>query len=73
MQSLDDLPEPAGRQIYDGETFHPVIYTSDQMRAYRAEGVAQERERCAKMCEEMHPEDGPHAYAWAIRAGHTTS
>lgn len=28
---------------------------------------ASERERCAKLCEGMHPEDGPHAYAWAIR------
>lgn len=26
-----------------------------------------ERERCAKLCEGMHQEDGPHAYAWAIR------
>ena len=29
--------------------------------------VAAERERCAKLCEGMHAEDGPHAYAWAIR------
>ena len=39
------------------------LFTADQMRA----AVAAERERCAKLCEGMHPEDGPHAYAWTIR------
>ena len=34
--------------------------------AWRA-AVAAERERCARLCEGMHQEDGPHAYAWTIR------
>ena len=32
-----------------------------------ADAVAAERERCAKLCEGMHPEDGPSDYAWTIR------
>ncbi len=28
---------------------------------------ADERERCAKLCEGMHPEDKPSDYAWTIR------
>ena len=30
--------------------------------------TAKEREECAKVCEEMHNEDRPSDYAWAIRA-----
>lgn len=31
--------------------------------------VAQhEREQCAQVCEDMHAEDGPSDYAWAVRA-----
>ncbi|MDO6385624.1 hypothetical protein [Uliginosibacterium sp. 31-12] len=29
---------------------------------------AEEREACAQVCESMHEEDGPNAYAYAIRA-----
>lgn len=30
--------------------------------------AAKEREECAKVCEDMHDEDRPTDYAWAIRA-----
>jgi len=42
-------------------------YTADQMRAYRLEGVLEEREACAKLCEENAYEVGA-ALAAAIRA-----
>lgn len=44
---------------------------ADQLRAYALaeveKAVKAERERCANLCESMHEEDGPHAYAWRIR------
>jgi hypothetical protein len=47
MQSPDDLPPFADqfRPRWPGDVGG---YTAEQMRAYRAEGVAQERERCAE-------------------------
>lgn len=42
------LPRPS---IRDHLGFSTGTYTADQMLAFRAEGVAQERERCAKVCE----------------------
>lgn len=44
---LGPLPEPAGWNDH-GEYFD---YTADQMRAYAAQEVAAERERCAKICD----------------------
>jgi hypothetical protein len=92
MQSPDDLPptdlflcfyDEGGIQELDGKA-----YTADQMRAYRAEGVAQERERVRSdlfelcMIAELYWKeggDGSHLALnvmdtiRAIRAGHTTS
>jgi hypothetical protein len=48
MQSPDDLPEPAGLLAHEDGSGFVDCYTAEQMRAYRAEGVAQERERCAE-------------------------
>lgn len=46
MQSPDDLPEPALTHDRHGSMLLiGPCYTAEQMRAYRAEGVAQERER----------------------------
>ena len=80
MQSPDDLPPFADqfRPRWPGDVGG---FTAEQMRAYRAEGVAQERERCAKVCEDRvkyWPRDDARIYedeccAAAIRAGHTTS
>jgi hypothetical protein len=52
MQSHDDLPPFADqfRPRWPGDVGG---YTAEQMRAYRAEGVAQERERCAKVCDDL--------------------
>jgi hypothetical protein len=81
MQSPDDLPEPALTHDRHGSMLLiGPCYTADQMRAYRAEGVAQERERCAKACEaegdrwrgEQDITDF-RLCAALIRAGHTTS
>lgn len=46
-----------------------VMYddAQDAIAAAVARAIATERERCAKLCEGMRAEDGPHAYAWAIR------
>ena len=44
-------------------------YTADQMRAYGAACAAAERERCAKVCEDLgYLLDDSGAYAAAIRA-----
>ena len=55
------LPEPVKeRFLHDpalGILVRDYLYSADQMRAFRAEGVAAavaaERERCAKLCEEL--------------------
>jgi hypothetical protein len=78
MQSPDDLPEPDGLLAHEGGSAFADCYTAEQMRAYRAEGVAQERERCAKLCESLFDADDDSCNeaekcAAAIRAGHTTS
>lgn len=49
-----------------GQVPFGTAYELFSRKAFDA-GVAAERERCAKLCEGMHPEDGPHAYAWTIR------
>ena len=58
--SADKMPTPY-THLMNGT----AVYTAEQM----AEAVADERERCALLCERMHPEDKPSDYAWAIRAG----
>jgi hypothetical protein len=67
------LPRPARRQgeqmSYDGhDKAHFDCYDSDQMHAFRAEGVREVLERAAQACEAMHEEDRPGDYAYAIRA-----
>lgn len=52
-----ELPEP--RAIRAGHSFPKVYaqaYTADQMREYAAKCVAEEREACAKVCEEIAKE-----------------
>jgi hypothetical protein len=41
-----ELPEPAYMTPMEG-----MLFTADQMHAYAAACVAEERERCAKVCE----------------------
>ena len=48
--SLGPLPEPATMGTFPG----PHGYSKEQMRTYAAQEVAAERERCAKLCEEVH-------------------
>jgi hypothetical protein len=103
MQSPDDLPdphgwvwndEPSGKRVYSGwddprpTNKSTALYTADQMRAYRAAGVAQERERVRGdlfelyMISELYWKEGGDASHLAlnvmntiraIRAGHATS
>jgi hypothetical protein len=57
MQSPDDLPEPALTHDRHGSMLLiGPCYTAEQMRAYRAEGVAQERERCAAERDNLNSE-----------------
>jgi hypothetical protein len=44
---LPELPHPEGADVFGAD------YTADQMRAFYAAGVKAERERCAKICEEI--------------------
>jgi hypothetical protein len=67
------LPEPMRARIFDGMT---KVYTEVQLVSYAAKCVAAERERCAKVCEDLY---GPKDWsigsdlmdqcATAIRAG----
>ena len=54
--SLGPLPEPATMGTFPG----PHGYSKEQMRTYAAQEVAAERERCAKLCEEVESQ------AWAL-------
>lgn len=73
--TLPPLPEPAHRgPTGTGDYFSS--YSAAQMRAYAAEAVAAERERCAKLCEQaedaaIDPREADLArrLAWAIRHG----
>jgi hypothetical protein len=44
---LPELPHPEGADVFGAD------YTAEQMRAFYAAGVKAERERCAKICEEI--------------------
>ena len=49
----DELPEPfAALPITGSQTTSVYVWTSDQMHAFRADGVAAERERCARAIEQ---------------------
>lgn len=58
----DKLPPPLPpyKHSYDNGRLVP-LFTAYQMRAYAASAVAQERERCAKLCDdsEVYEEDDP--------------
>lgn len=64
LKRLASLREP-NQPTTDGPTLPPSVnwagptqlYTADQMLAFRAEGVAQERERCAMVCEKEAGEE----------------
>jgi hypothetical protein len=82
MQSPDDLPEPAGLLAHEDGSGFVDCYTAEQMRAYRAAGVAQERERCSMLARSAvaHAKDADWTRVErlldaidAIRAGRTTS
>ena len=74
------LPEPRTLSRGDEDGSLQLGYTADQMRAYGQAcadaAVAQERERCAKLCEALEQRPGNAPYtpsgftcATAIRAG----
>lgn len=46
-----------------------AAYTADQMRAYAAAEVARERERCAKLCEDMQEGKVATLYDWTKQVG----
>jgi hypothetical protein len=50
---------------YESKIHHQPYYTANQMHAYAAAAVAEEREQCAKLCEEYFTSA---ACAAAIRA-----
>lgn len=54
MHELPPLPEP-DTHCWDDDTQKDCwSHSADQMLAYAAAAVAQERERCAKLCEESN-------------------
>ena len=56
----------AAGKLIGGDAYEVSVTLFDEIRRLRATLVA-ERERCAKICETMPPDAGPHAYAYAIR------
>ena len=62
MSETLPLPPPAFPVLREGDIetacWEVDCYTAEQMLAYAAAAVAQERERCAKMCEEDAYETG---------------
>jgi len=63
------LPKP---RVLDHLGFSAGTYTANQMLAFRDAAVAQERERCAKVCESVNNHDNPMTAqdcAAAIRKG----
>jgi hypothetical protein len=75
---LGPLPKPAG-DIYDergpGRVWRCFCWNADQMRSYAEQEVARERERCAKVCDdiaEAHQRSGRYVSVVAdhsVRAG----
>jgi hypothetical protein len=63
MNELPPLPKS------EATPWHPFKYTDQQMHAYAAAAVAAERERCAKLCDDVarsaYELDGRHS------SGHT--
>ena len=57
-----ELAEPR-----DDASTLPAVYV-DALELFAQLARADEREECAKVCEDMHDEDRPTDYAWAIRA-----
>jgi hypothetical protein len=51
MMEAEGLPELPGATLF--EDWGMIGYTADQMREYASAAVAAERERCAKVCEQI--------------------
>lgn len=52
------LPEPAGKSLIMGD-----VFTADQLK----QAIRDALEEAAKVCDQMHEEDRPGDYAYAIR------
>jgi hypothetical protein len=69
---LGPLPEPdmSHRKALDDcdeeTSYSAEAMESERQRCY-ALGMAAERERCAKLCESLHPDANPNDCAWTIR------
>ena len=67
------LPKGKTAQVM-GSRFFQTMYSADQMRKYADKAVEDEREACAKVCDELHwpwhmgDNSGPKECAAAIRA-----
>lgn len=56
MAELPELPEPAREAESAGAAWRnssPDYYTADQMREYARAAIQAERERCAKVCDQI--------------------
>jgi hypothetical protein len=67
MSDLPPLPEP-DTHCWDDDSLCDVwSYSADQMHAYAAAALAAERERCAKLCDDVarsaYELDGRHSSA----------
>jgi hypothetical protein len=61
------LPKGKTAQVM-GSRFFQTMYTADQMRKYADKAVSDEREACAKVCDELHPGLATKRAAEIIRA-----
>jgi hypothetical protein len=51
--NLPPLPEPRIKATKDEGFSMPDLYSAYQLQQYAAQAVAEERERCAKLCDEL--------------------
>lgn len=49
------LPKPAETNVTYDKRYIGSVYTAEQMRKYAAKAVLEERQACAKVCEELKP------------------
>jgi hypothetical protein len=68
MKNITKVAELCGFELREGPFGDTFVCTADDIALLVGIVRKDERERCAKVCEDMHDEDRPSDYAWSIRA-----
>lgn len=54
---LPRLPKPIGTNVTHKKCYIGSVYTAEQMKEYAKKAVIEEREACAKVCDDMRPSE----------------